>query len=269
MNHIPPNKTLPGRLNTFMAWKHFNEWLVARNYQLELLLRLWEVSGEFPRGELNALFNSQIDRLMAQTTDPETKRDLRQAQGMDWIGYIDRAARNSGVMEHDLDQVVHDLVVRMLVKPGTLFSGWNGQPIMARFKLSVKNGLLNLRAARMTRRMRIPAMSIHGGEESAYDIQAPESGSDELVQAFREFLLEKHGQAALDVFDERLADGETKSLIGRPGLETSYKVKQVVQAIKKAAEEFGKGDPEFLGMVRRAMRDEAETVGKRFGVKTG
>jgi hypothetical protein len=56
-------------------------------------------------------------------------------------------------------------------------------------------------------------------------------------------------------------------LIGRPGLETSYKIKKVVQAIKKTAEEFGAGDPEFLALVRRALSAEAETVGKRFGVK--
>jgi len=35
------------------------------------------------------------------------------------------------------------------------------------------------------------------------------------------------------------------------------------------AEEFGKGDPEFLGMVRRALSAEAETVGRRFGAKQG
>lgn len=248
-----------------MAWKHFDEWLVARNNQLELLLRLWEVSGEFPRGELNALFNSEIDRLIAQTTDPETKRNLRQAQGMDWIGYIDRAARNSGVMEHDLDHVVHDLVVRMLVKPGTLFSGWSGQPIQARFKLSVKNGLLNLRAARMTRRKRIPSMSIHGGEESAYDLPAPQPESETLIQAFREFLREKHGQAALDVFDERLEGGDVKELIGN-GL-TSYALKELVKRVKNAARDFAADDPGFLAMVEKAFRDEARTVGRRFAGK--
>ncbi len=40
-----------------------------------------------------------------------------------------------------------------------------------------------------------------------------------------------------------------------------------MQAIKKVAEEFGKGDPEFLGMVRRAMEEEAETVSRRFAGK--
>jgi len=255
------------RLNTCMAWKHFHDWLVAQNTELESLLRLWEVSGEFPRGELNALMNAQIEKLIAQTNDQEIVRDLRLAQDMDKIGYIDRAARNSGVKNHDLDHVVHDIIVRLLVSPGTLFSGWKGQSFVGRFKLSIRNALLNHRAARMTRRKRIPAVSMHGGGEAAMDLPAPQRQSDTLIQAFREFLLEKHGQAALDVFDERLAGGETKSLVGRPGLETSYKIKKVVQAIKKTAEEFGAGDPEFLALVRRALSAEAETVGKRFGVK--
>ncbi|MBD3671950.1 MAG: hypothetical protein HUJ26_00365 [Planctomycetaceae bacterium] len=250
-----------------MAWKHFHDWLVAQNNELESLLRLWEVSGEFPRGELNALMNAQVEKLIARTDAPETKKELQQAQEMDWIGYVDAAARRLGVKEHDLDNVVHDIIVRLLVSPGTLFSGWSGQPIMARFKLSVRNALLNHRAARMTRRKRIPAVSMHGGGEAAMDVPVRQSQSETLIQAFREFLLEKHGQAALDVFDERLAGGETKSLIGQPGLETSYKIKKVVQAIKRTAEEFGASDPEFLALVRRAMEEEAETVGKRFGVK--
>lgn len=66
---------------------------------------------------------------------------------------------------------------------------------------------------------------------------------------------------------ERLAGGETRSLIGRPGMEASYRIKQIVQTIKKTAEEFGAGDPEFLGMVRRAISAEAETVGRRFAGK--
>lgn len=37
--------------------------------------------------------------------------------------------------------------------------------------------------------------------------------------------------------------------------------------IKRTAEEFGAGDPEFLALVRRAMEEEKETVGKRFGMK--
>ncbi len=255
------------RLHTFMAWRTFHDWLESRNYELAYLLRLWEVSGEFPRGELNALFKTQIEKLMSQTDDPEAIRDLRQALDMDIIGYIDRAARNSGVKDHDLDHVVHDIVVRLLVSPGTLFSGWKGQSFLGRLKLSIRNALLNHRAARMTRRKRIPSMSIHGGGEAAMDLPVRQSQSETLIQAFREFLLEKHGQAALDVFDERLAGGETKSLVGQPGLETSYKIKKVVQAIKKTAEEFGAGDPEFLALVRRAMEEEAETVTRRFAQK--
>jgi hypothetical protein len=40
-----------------------------------------------------------------------------------------------------------------------------------------------------------------------------------------------------------------------------------LERIKKTAEDFGAGDPVFLSLVRRAMEEDRETVGKRFGVK--
>lgn len=253
------------RLHTRMAWKHFADWLDNRNYELDYLLRLWEVSGEFPRGELNALMNAQVDKLIAQTQDPETKQELQQAQQMDWIGYIDRAARNAGVKDYDLDGVVHDTIVRLLVSPGTLFSGWSGQNLKGRFVLSVRNALLNHRAARMTRKKRIPSMSIHGGGEAAMDVPAPKSMAQTLLDEFRAFLLDRHGEQAVQVFDQRVGGGDVKDLVG-DGL-TSYGVKQLVQKIKTAAREFASDDPEFLGMIEKALEDEARTVARRFARK--
>ncbi|QDU95790.1 hypothetical protein [Lignipirellula cremea] len=47
----------------------------------------------------------------------------------------------------------------------------------------------------------------------------------------------------------------------------SYAVKQLVQKIKSAAREFAANDPEFLGMIEKAMEGEARTVARRFAGK--
>jgi len=84
-----------------------------------------------------------------------------------------------------------------------------------------------------------------------------------VTSEFKGFLRDRHGQAAVDLLNQRLDGAETKELVGKPGLETAYRVKQLVQAIKKSAEEFAAGDERFLSLVRRAMRDEAGIIKKR------
>ena len=78
---------------------------------------------------------------------------------------------------------------------------------------------------------------------------------------------QRHGEAAVALLDQRLGGGQSKELIGTPGLETSYQVKQVTQAIKRSLESWGASDPEFLALVRRAMEEEKETVARRFAGK--
>lgn len=55
---------------------------------------------------------------------------------------------------------------------------------------------------------------------------------------------------------------------GQPGMETSYRLKPLVQAIKQAALDGFQDEPELLSMGRRAMASEAETVARRFSAKT-
>ena len=69
---------------------------------------------------------------------------------------------------------------------------------------------------------------------------------------------------AQQVFDHRLAGGDSKELIGIPGVESNYRLKRIVQQIKEAAREYGSRDPEFLSMVERAFAEESETIKKRF-----
>jgi hypothetical protein len=248
----------------------FKEWLLYQpNEPFGFLL---EVSREFPRSAYNDLFNQQLERLASQVGTTDLRRQIEQAAGLDWCGYIARSLRSAGFQDHDIDPLTHEVVVRLLYKPGTLFSGWNGQPILPRFKLSVKNAVINLAAKRQTQRRRIPTVSTSDDDgNTASDKLAgshPPQG-EEVIEGFRKFLWNRLGSTAVDVLDHRLHGGETKELLGRPGLETSYRLKHIVQAIKQAATEFAAGDETFLAMVRRAMADEAVTVGRRFAARVG
>jgi len=244
-------------------WNNFQEWLSSR-IDPALILHFLEVSGQFPKGEYNALFRHQLEQLRKKNSSFDDEQ-LVQLHGFDWIGYIARSLRNAGFQDHDLDPMAHEIVVRLLVKPGTLFSNWDGQPISARFKTSVKNAVLNLIAKRQVRRKHV-AGSIHG-DEASLELPSPQRSSQSVIDEFREFLRRRLGEAAVAVLDQRLDGQETKKLIGMQGLETSYRLKQVVAAIKQSAREFGAGDEEFLAMVEKAMSAEAETMGKRFGMR--
>jgi DNA-directed RNA polymerase specialized sigma24 family protein len=258
------------RLHTSMSFQFFTEWLFQHpdpGYVLDLL-DLIEVSGEFPRGEMNALFRQQLARRAVQVGTEEAHSQAIQLNEFDFIGYIARSLRSAGFKDADIDPNAHDIVVKLLVQ-GQLFPGWDGKsPLIARFKVATKNAILNQVQKRQVRRRRIPATSIHDDEGVAKNLPAPLPTSDSLIDQFRKFLRLRHGAAAVEVLDQRLEGGEVKELIGQPGLETSYRLKQTVQAIKQAAEEFAQGDEQFLGMVRRAMASEAETVARRFSAKS-
>ena len=65
-----------------------------------------------------------------------------------------------------------------------------------------------------------------------------------VVSEFRNFLRSRFGDAVVRVLDHRLEDqGDTKELVGTPGLETAYKVKQAVSQLKDAIRMFAGNDP--------------------------
>lgn len=249
-----------------MSWQPFSTWLL-RNGLLDLI----EVSGEFPKDAYNDLFRQQ----MAQVDAPEAQQQAAQLSDFDWVGYIARSLRNAGFQDADVDPQVHETSIRLLVKPGQLFAGWDGKaPIAARFKLSVRNAIYNLLEKRQAKRRRIPSTSIGSepGGITASDIVARSaSGDDEVVEAFRQLVRDRLGDLAAAILDLRLSGQETKGLVGSPmlGEPTSYAIKMAVKAIKLLAAEFARirDDEEFLGMIDRAMASEAKTMKKRFGPK--
>lgn len=260
------------RLNTSMSFKFFTAWLVEHEDPGHILdlLDLLEVSGQFPKGEMNSLFRQQFARRVSQVGTEEAQQQLIQLHGFDFVGYIARSLRSAGFQDADIDPMAHDVVVKLLVQ-GQLFPGWDGKsPLIARFKIATKNAILNQVEKQRVRRRRIPATSIHHDDDhAAMDVPAPTPTGSALVDQFKDHLRRHYGAAAVEVLDQRLEGGEVKELIGQPGLETSYRLKQTVQAIKQAAEEFAQDEPELLNMIRRAMASEAETVARRFSGKMG
>ena len=213
---------------------------------------LVEVSELFPKQKINDLFIKEIDQLIRQRpNDPE---DLRELRAMDLVSYIDAALRRSGFQDHDRDELVNEIVTKLLM--GRFFRGWHGGSLVARFKASVRNHIATLavRTSRYRRR----------SGDLPVDVPARKQDIDDLVHEFRAWLRLRYGVTAQQVFDHRLAGGDSKELIGIPGIETSYKLKKIVQQIKEAAREYGSKDPEFLSMVERAFAQESETMARRF-----
>ena len=240
---------------------------MTRNAHFALRLRLSEVSELFDRQAFNALFDRELTGVIERAT-PEQRQHLERLRGFDWIGYIDRSLRNAGFRDHDLDELAQEIVVKLLIQPGKLFKGWTGQPLDRRFKASVKNAILNQVEKRRNRRRLLPSVPITNefepGQAAAQHLPTKQQSSDTLLDEFREFLRQQLGQQAIAVFDHRLEGRGTKELAGQNGM-TSYRLKMTVQATKSAARQFAQGDPSFLRMVEKAMREEERTVGKRRG----
>jgi hypothetical protein len=242
--------------------KTFNNWLKEHSDPAHALFYLLEVSTEFPKGEINSLFRQQLDRRASQLGISENQ--LIQMHEFDWVGYIARSLRNAGFSDDQIDLMTQDIVVRLLVKPGKLFSAWDGNaPIMARFKTSVRNAVINLAQKRQTRRRNIPSRSIH--HEFGLDMAAQSEPTDnEMIDQFRNLVRDRLGELGTAILDRRLVGEDVKDLIGSEeyGSPSSYRVKETVKAIKTLAQQFG--DQDFQKMVARAMAEEEETVRKRF-----
>ncbi len=259
---VPPKdaETTAACIDTCM-WTTFNNWL---NAEPQTLLHLLEVSSEFPRAEVNDFFYQQIDRLRRQVS-PDVHDELEAAKRLDFVGYIARTLRNAGFRDADIDPLTQDVVVRLLVDPGKLVTGWQGHPgtFLPRVKTSIKNSVLNLLDKYQRRRRKFRPAAPE--EVDVFAHSAAPADNEQTIEQFRREVRERLGNLALAVLDTRLDGTDTKALIGLPelGSPTSYKIKQTVQQIKALAGSFG--DEHFQAMVSRALESEQETLSRRFG----
>jgi hypothetical protein len=235
----------------------FADYLWQRMPTPKLATLVFEVTELFPKEQINRLFRRETEKLLQATNDQEQTSDLLSFRDIDHVAYIDRSVRNAGFRDPDIDPLVQDLVVKLLM--GSLFTKYVGQPMVPRFKVAVTNAIRTM----ATKRNRIKKR-FHPLEDDVPQQQVEPEQADDLLIKFRHHLRNAVGSAGLMVLDQRLNGADTKDLIGKQGLETSYRVKQVVGQVKDALKTFSKDMPEFQNMVQRALEDEANTLRKRF-----
>jgi len=220
-----------------------------------------EISELFPKRGIQDLLDREVQRLREKTSDPEALDQLDEFQRIDAVGYIDAALRRSGFPDSELDPLVHDLCVKLLM--GGFFRGWQGQSLVARFKVSVSNAIKSLRSRAATRRSR--------QQELSFDAPAKQQQSDtEIIDEFRSFVTTRFGDHVVRVLDHRLeGEADTKDLVGARGLETSYKVKKAVADLKQAIRMWAGNDPELAQRIEQLVAEERRTLYRRFGRLTG
>ena len=223
-----------------------------------LLLR--EVSELFPKRGIQDLFDREVQRLREKTNDPVALGHLDAFSRIDVVGYTDSAIRRSGFDAGERDSLVHDICVKLLM--GGFFRAWSGQSLEARFKVAVRNAISTLRSRAGKRRKR--------QGDLPDDVAAAPRADQLVVSEFRNFLRARFGDAVVRVLDHRLENrGDTKDLVGTPGLESAYKVKQAVSQLKDAISMFARNDSELSQRIERLFTQEKRTFDRRFGRMAG
>lgn len=228
----------------------FTEFLLAR-------LPLAEASIYFPRQFFNDVFRKDIERILStEILDKQVVDDLTRVKDLDLVGYVDSSLRRSGFKDWELDEILSDMLVRLLVDPGSLMKKWDRKsPMSARLKVAVRNSIITLAKKKQRRARRFQELP------DAVEAKGCESDSS-LIDQFREELRKRLGEAAVRVFDTRLADEDIKRLVGSSGIPSSYRLKTIVQGIKEIARGFG--DECLQGMVAKMSVQESDTLARRF-----
>jgi hypothetical protein len=234
----------------------FSSYLFGRLSLPELI----EVSDLFPREQINELFRKEIRKLMDQPITQSQRDDLESMLKIDFVSYIDSSLRRSGFLDPERDELVHQIIVKLLVT-GSFFRGYKNQSLVGRFKLSVHN-MINTFA---TRRNRYRKRS----EDLPSNVESPDEKSfhTSYISDFADWIHIRLGDLAHKVFNHRMNGEDTKDLIGQPGLESAWKVKRIVAAIKQAAEEYAKNDPVLLRNIRNSLSEESERLEKKLATQ--
>jgi len=232
-----------------------------------LPFRLWLLLQEnFDPAAYDGLFDRELDAVLPTLQDAAARERLASLRG-DWTNYIAATLRRAGFRgQGDLEERIHDIVVRLLVQPGGLFRDYDQArhgALDLRFKRSVANAVRNMAEKERTRRKHV----VGGTMVDDLPSRPEPSRGPTLTDRFRKLLQAQLGDLAVAVFDARLEGRETKSIVGMPELNRPgrFVVKKVVQQVKNLAHEFAQtlGDPDFLRQVERLMDAEAETVARR------
>lgn len=242
----------------------FFNWMTHRDAVARL--RLLETSAFFNPVEYNAVFDGELEKALARLPESEAKRQAMELRVFDWGSFISRSLRKMGFQDDDEQEVFQSIVVKLLISPGRLFKGWQPEKhgaLIARFRRSVKNAIINLAEKNHNFRRRLmptdPTMMA-----SMYAGRQPQSN---LIAQFRDLVKERLGNLALAIFDQRLQGEDTKNLVGKEefGTPSAFYVKKAVRAIKELADGFAArhGDSDFSNLLATAMKTQAEIIAKR------
>jgi hypothetical protein len=233
----------------------FMEYLVRRLTHTKVIA---EHSDMLPAEQLNLLVRKEIERVAPLVSDQRSKQDLETFKQINFCRYVSRCMRNAGVPESELDSAVSDTIVKLVVAPGNLMSGWSRtSPLSWRFKQSVKNACITMGQRHATRRRRFHELLPDQPAKSHWRTDNP-------IHDFRAWLEFEGPPEVLKVFDQRVAGEDLKRLLGTPGLESHFKLKNAVKRLKSKLVLWSHSHPDFLLRVHRMIDDEARTVAKRF-----
>jgi hypothetical protein len=243
----------------------FVEWLAHRH--VETLLRLLEGADYFNPQSYNSAFVAGLDDLLGRIHDPAAREQIEALRDFDFGSYIARSLARAGFTGENLQEHFHALVVRLLLKPGKLFRGWNPEvhgPLDRRMKSSTWNGIRNF--AEKQRNRRKWSTNTDPGVMAGM-FAGKQDHSSSLVDQFTRLVADRLGPLAAAILDWRFDGNEVKDMVGNPqfGSPSVYAIKREVQEIKRLAHEFAiqNDDPGFLAAVERGMNAEARTVQKR------
>ena len=221
----------------------------------------------FDPKQYNQLFDEELQKVIARTSDPAHHQALERMTGFNWIGYIAASIRHAGFHDQrEVQEKTHDIAVKLLM--GTLFKGFDQHtsgPLDLRFKRSVSNAIKNLVEKEKNRKHYIPTVPID--QQCEPSGMMGDDGGEKIIRDFRRLVRRRLGQLGVAVLDVRLHGGETKSLVGSPTLggPGRWSIKRAVQEIKALAREYAVSirDSEMLRRIERAIAGEKETVAKR------
>ncbi len=212
----------------------FFPWLALQQHGL---LRLLEATADLDLAGYNQVFEAELERLRQSVSDAEVKAKLESLKDLDWSGYIARELRKAGFRGDELEEFVHEIVVKLLVAPGKLFTGWNPRhhgPLDRRFGASVRNQILNIVSKRANRRRYLPSVSIGNDEDGVPEDFLPSTWDDRSAADFRDLLAQRLGPLAVALFDAKMRGEDMASLVGDPNLgsPTMYKLKSMVRGLR-------------------------------------
>ena len=220
------------------------------------------------------LFATELKRLAMQTNDRMAKAQLEDlAKKFRFTAYILKSVRSAGFKdEQQANQVTHDIVSQLLL--GSLFEFDPAViPFGKRFSVSVANAIRNVVAKQNNRQRLIPSIPISDEEGvgiPSSQVAGKNIGTNDqgVTDDFAKFVNERLGPLGSAVLRAKL-DGEVKGLVGSVelGSPTSYRIKQVVIAVKQLAQEFfaKRDDDAALNQIERALDSERKTMERRFG----